>query len=75
MWDKWAQNTNNTQMNLVRAENEFYVFLASPGIEVTHFILPNEDVTWLPWMCAEENITTVKNVNVAIAAHVPGELA
>jgi hypothetical protein len=44
LWGKWAQNQNGTKINLVTTEKEVYELLASPGIEVTNLIFPNDDV-------------------------------
>jgi hypothetical protein len=69
MWGKFAQNSNKTQ-TIVNSAKEFYELLTSPGTEVTNFIFPNEGVVWVPWKYAEDNITSGKSVNVAVAAYV-----
>jgi hypothetical protein len=70
MWGKWAQNQNKTQTTIVNSEKEFYELLTSPGTEVTNLIFPNEEVAWVSWKYSEDNVTTGKNVNVAVAAYV-----
>jgi hypothetical protein len=70
MWGKWAQNQNRTQTTIVKSEKEFYELLTSPGIEFTNLIFPNEEVAWVSWKYSEVNVTTGKNVNVAVAAYV-----
>jgi hypothetical protein len=67
-WRKWAQNENKTQSTLVSSQQEFYEFVTSPGIEVTNVVFPNEYV-WVSWEYTEENPTTGKGVNVAVAAY------
>jgi len=49
---------------------KFYELLTSPGTEVTNLIFPNEEVAWVSWKYFEDNVTTGKNVNVAVAAYV-----
>ena len=49
-------------------EKVFYDLLTST--EFTNLILPNYEVLWVFWKHSEENVTTGKNVNVAVAAHV-----
>ena len=70
MWGKWAQNQNKTQTTIANSEKEFYELLTSPGTEVTNLIFPNEEVAWVSWKYSEDNVTTGKNVNVAVAAYV-----
>jgi len=69
-WGKWAQNQNKTQTTIVNSEKEFYELLTSPGTEVTNLILPNEEVAWVFSKYSEDNVTTRKNFNVAVAAYV-----
>ena len=59
-----------TQTTIVNSEKEFYELLTSPGTEVTNLIFPNEEVAWVSWKYSEDNVTTGKNVNVAVAAYV-----
>jgi hypothetical protein len=33
-------------------------------------MFPNEEVAWVSWKYSEDNVTTGKNVNVAVAAYV-----
>ena len=70
MWGKRAQNQNKTQTTIVDSEKEFYDLLTSPGTEVTNLIFPNNEVVWISWKFSENNVTTGKNVNVAVAAYV-----
>ena len=70
MWGKWAQNQNKTQTTIVDSDKEFYELLTSPGSEVTNIIFPNNEVVWISWKFSENNVTTGKNVNVAVAAYV-----
>ena len=70
MWGKWAQNQNNTQTTIVNSDNEFYELLTSTGTEVTNLIFPKEEVAWVSRKYSEDNVTTGKNVNVAVAAYV-----
>ena len=70
MWGNWGQNQNKTQATIVNSEKEFYELLKSPGTEVTNLIFPNEEVAWVSWKYSEDNVTTGKNVNVAVAAYV-----
>ena len=71
MWGKWAQNQNNkTETTIVNSEKESYELVTSPGIEVTNLIFPNEEVAWVSWKFSEDNVTTGKNVNVAVAVYV-----
>ena len=70
MCGKWAQNQNKTQTNIVSSEKEFYDLLTRPGIEVQSLIFPNDEVACVSWKYSEENVTTGKNVNVAVAAYV-----
>lgn len=51
------------------SQQEFYELFTSPGIEVTNVVFPNKYV-WFSWEYTEENPTTAKNVNVAVAAYV-----
>ena len=37
---------------------------------VLPYIFPNNEVVWISWKFSENNVTTGKNVNVAIAAYV-----
>jgi len=70
MWGKWAQNQNKTQTTIVNSETELYELLTSPGTEVTNLTFPNEEVACVPGKYSEDNVTTGKNVNVAVAAYV-----
>jgi hypothetical protein len=70
MWAKFAQSLNKTQTSIVNSAKKFYELITSPGTEVTIFILPNEEVVWVSWKYAENNITSGKSVNVAVAAYV-----
>jgi hypothetical protein len=74
MWGKFAQNSNKTQTSIVNSSKEFYELITSPGTEVTNVIFPNEEVVWVPWKYAEDNITSGKSVNVAVAAYVTTQL-
>jgi len=71
MWGKWAENQNKTQTTIVNSVKEFYEHLTSPGTEVTNHIFPNEEVAWVSWKYSGDNVTTGKNVNVAVATYVP----
>jgi hypothetical protein len=66
---KWAQKFNKTQTSIVNSAKEFYELITSPGTEVTNLIFPNEEVVWVPWKYAENNITSGKSANVAVAAY------
>jgi len=68
IWGKWAQNQNKTQTTIVNSEKVFYELLTSPGYEITNLMIPNEEVAWVSWKYSEDNVTTGKNVNVAVAA-------
>ena len=70
MWVKWAQNQNKTQTSIVNLEKEFYNLLTSAGTEITNFIFPNRKVARLSWKYSEDNVTRMKNINVAVAASV-----
>jgi hypothetical protein len=70
MWGKFAQNSNKTQTTIVNSAKEFYELLTSPGIEVTNLIFSNEEVVWVSWKYAKDNINSGKCVNVAVAAYV-----
>jgi hypothetical protein len=69
IWGKWAQNQKKTQTSPVTSEKQFYELLTSLGTEVTNIIFRNDDV-WVSWKYSEENVTTGRNVNVAVAAYV-----
>jgi hypothetical protein len=69
MWGKWAQNKNKTQTTIVNLR-KFYELLTSSGTQVTNLILPNKDVAWFSWKNSEDNVTTRKNVKVAVAAYI-----
>jgi hypothetical protein len=69
----WAQNQNKTQTTVVESENEFYELLTSPGTEVTNLIFPNNKMAWFSWKYSEDNVTTGKKVNVAVAAYVTNQ--
>jgi len=58
------------QTTIFSSENEFYELLTSPGTEVKNLIFPNKEVAWVSWKYSEDNVTTGKNVNVAVAAYV-----
>jgi len=49
---------------------KFYELLTSPGTEVTNLIFPNEEVAWVSWKYSEDNVTTGKNISVAVTAYV-----
>jgi hypothetical protein len=70
LWGKWTQNQNETQNTIVNSEKEFYELATCPITEVTNLILPNEEVAWVSWKLFEDNVTSGKNVNVAVAAYV-----
>jgi hypothetical protein len=70
MWGKWAQNQNKTQTTIVDSEKEFYELLTSPGTEVTNLNFPKNEVVLISWKISENNVTTGKNVNMAVAAYV-----
>jgi len=66
----WAQNQNKTQTTIVDSEKVFYKLLTIPGTEVTNLIFLNKEVVWISWKFSENNVTTGKNVSVAVAAYV-----
>jgi len=53
VWDKGAQNQNETQTTLVNSEKEFYELLISPGTEVTSLIFPKDNLAWISWKYSE----------------------
>jgi hypothetical protein len=66
--EKFAQSSNKTQTSIVNPAKEFYELIARPGTEITNLIFPNKEVVWVSWNYAEDNITSGKTVNVAVAA-------
>jgi len=39
-------------------------------LRLQNLIFPNEEVVWVSWKYSEYNVTTGKNVNVAVATYV-----
>jgi hypothetical protein len=57
MWGKLTERSNRTKSKMITEPRELYRFLASPGIEVMSLISASDDVVWLSWKFAEEEIT------------------
>jgi len=72
MWGKWVQNQTRPRIQS-STQKEFYELLTSLGTEVTKLIFPNEEVESVSWNYSDDNVTSGKNVNVAVAAYVTTE--
>jgi len=45
--------------------------ITSPGTDVTNLTFPNDYVAYISWKYSEENVSTRKNVNFAVAVDSP----
>jgi hypothetical protein len=56
---------------MITDPRELYRFLATPGIEMMSLLFASEDVVWLSWKFAAEEITpSIRHKNEVIGAYV-----
>ena len=71
MWENLTKRIDRTRSKIITGPNELYVFLATPGIEVTNLAFASDEVVWHSWkVCAEENVPYLPHTNEVIGAYV-----
>jgi hypothetical protein len=71
MSGKLTERSYRTRSKMITEPRELYRFLATQGIEVMNLIFASEEVVWLSWKFAEEEITpTLRHINEVIGAYV-----
>jgi hypothetical protein len=65
MWGNWAEN----KAIFSEKAKAIYDCMGKPGIEVPNILLPNDQMVWLSWKHAEENITLERCENVGVASY------
>ena len=69
MQGKLTEWNDRTHTNIITNPHELYIFLATPGVEVTNMAFASEDVVWLPWkITADERVRNLHHTNDVIGA-------
>jgi len=71
MWGKLTERNDRTQTKVISGTKELYIFLATPGIEVTNLRFASDDEIWISWKhAAEEHVPVLRHTNHNIRAFV-----
>jgi len=55
----------------VTEPKELYVFLTTPGIEMTNLVFASDDLVWLSWKRgAEEDVVNLRHTHKVIGAYI-----
>jgi hypothetical protein len=69
MWSKITESNHRTMTELISNPQEFYKFLATPGIEVVNLLFASDHVVWISWTyAAEGKIPNLPHTNEGIGS-------
>jgi len=71
-WGKLTESSNRLQNKMIADPQELFLFLATPGIDVTNLLLAGKEVVWVTWKYVEEeeNMPVLRHTNEVIGAYV-----